>query len=197
VLLSFSHLFHMATHVSPIPRSTVIWFGSLEFMSTGFGYDMILLSVRVPRGARIMPTRSKAPRWPHHHTSLPKRRHDQHRHRPTAVARSSHRTGHATVEGLTAPHTKIADTTASQQSGHVVVPRDSLPHAPLPPFSLLPHGLFATRRMLPFVLDNAATSLTRAICPGAGTCVERPLALPRNTETRQEAQQAAECLGFP
>ena len=36
----------MATLVSPISRSMVIWFGSLEFMSTGFGYDMILLSVK-------------------------------------------------------------------------------------------------------------------------------------------------------
>jgi len=36
----------MATHVSPIPRSMVIWFAGLEFMSTGFGYDMILLSVK-------------------------------------------------------------------------------------------------------------------------------------------------------
>ena len=35
--------FRMATHISLISRSTVIWFGSLEFMSTGFGYDMILL----------------------------------------------------------------------------------------------------------------------------------------------------------
>ena len=34
----------------------VIWFGSLGFMSTGFGYDMILLSIKGPGGARIMPT---------------------------------------------------------------------------------------------------------------------------------------------
>ena len=33
----------MATNVSPILRSMVFWFGSLEFMSTGFSYDMILL----------------------------------------------------------------------------------------------------------------------------------------------------------
>jgi len=38
--------FQMATLASPIPRSTVIWFGTLEFMSTGFGYDMILLSIK-------------------------------------------------------------------------------------------------------------------------------------------------------
>ena len=44
MLLLIPIFFRMATHVSPIPRSTVIWFGSLEFMSTGFGYDMILLS---------------------------------------------------------------------------------------------------------------------------------------------------------
>jgi len=33
----------------------VIWFASLEFMSTGFGYDMILLSVKGPGGDRITP----------------------------------------------------------------------------------------------------------------------------------------------
>jgi len=47
--------FQMATLVSPIPCSTVIWFGSLEFMSTGLGYDMILLSVKGPGGTRVAP----------------------------------------------------------------------------------------------------------------------------------------------
>ena len=51
--------------------------------------------------------------------------------------------------------------------------------------------------MLPFGMDNAATSLARIICLGASTCVEQPLALPRNTETRQEAHQVTKCLGFP
>jgi len=51
--------------------------------------------------------------------------------------------------------------------------------------------------MLLFGLDNAATSLTRAICLGAGTFVERPLVLPRNAETRQQAPQVAEQSGFP
>ena len=78
--------FQMATPVSPIPRSTVIWFGSLEFMSTGFGYDMILLSIKGPGGARITPTRSKAPRWPRHHAFPHKRRRGQHCHHPTSTA---------------------------------------------------------------------------------------------------------------
>jgi len=52
--------FQMATPVSPILRSTVIWFGSLEFMSTGFGYDMILLLVKGPGGARVVPARLRA-----------------------------------------------------------------------------------------------------------------------------------------
>jgi hypothetical protein len=32
----------------PIPLATVIWFGSLEFMSLGYGYDMVLLVPRHP-----------------------------------------------------------------------------------------------------------------------------------------------------
>ena len=33
------------------------------------------------------------------------------------------------------------------------------------------HGLFATRRALPFGLDNTAASLARTICPNAQTYV--------------------------
>ena len=89
----FSHQlpisFQMATLVSPIPRSTVIWFGSLEFMSTSFGYDMIVLSVKGPGGARIAPARPKAPRRPRHHASPPKKRRGQHHHCPSAATRPS------------------------------------------------------------------------------------------------------------
>ena len=174
----------MATHISPIPRSTVIWFGSLEFMSTGFSYDMILLSVRGLRGACIVPTQSKAPRRPHHHASLPKRRRDQHRCHPTTAARPSHRAGREAEKGQVASRTKTAVATTSQQSGRAMAPRVNLPRAPSPASALLPHGLFATRRTLLFGLDNAATSLTRTICPDIGMSVERPLVLPHDTETR-------------
>jgi len=47
--------FQMATLVSLNLRSTVIWFGSLEFMSTSFGYVMILLLVKGSGGARVAP----------------------------------------------------------------------------------------------------------------------------------------------
>ena len=75
----------------------VIWFGSLEFMSTSFGYDMILLSVKGLGGARIAFARLKAPRRPRHHASPPKKRRGQHRHRPSAAARSSARARRAVV----------------------------------------------------------------------------------------------------
>jgi len=80
-------------------------------MSTGFDYDMILLLVKGPGGARIMPTRSKAPRRPHHHASPTKRRRDQHRHRPTTAARSPPRKEQATMEGPTAPRAETTVTT--------------------------------------------------------------------------------------
>ena len=101
------------------------------------------------------------------------------------------------MEEPTAPHTRTAVTMANQQSGHPTAQSDSIPRAPLPPSALLPHGLFTARRMLPFGMDNSSTSLTRTICPGASTCVERPLALQRSMEMRQRTQQVAECLGFP
>jgi hypothetical protein len=36
----------MADPERPLPLATVIWFGSLEFMSLGHGYDMVLLPPR-------------------------------------------------------------------------------------------------------------------------------------------------------
>ena len=38
----------MADPVRPLRLGTVVWFGSLEFMSLGCGYDMVLLSPRAP-----------------------------------------------------------------------------------------------------------------------------------------------------
>ena len=148
--------FQMATHVSPIPRSTVIWFGSLVFMSTGFGYDMILLSIKGPGGAHVMPRRSKAPRRPRHHASPPKRRHGQHRHCPTAVPRPSPHAEQATVEEPIAPCAESTVTMARCQNGRVAASGGRVPRPALLPSTLLPHGLFTTRWMLSFGLDNAA-----------------------------------------
>jgi hypothetical protein len=93
--------FQMATLVSPIPCSMVIWFGSLKFMSTGFGYDMILLSVKGPGGARIAPTRLRAPRRPRHHASPPKKRRGQCRHHSSASSRSPARARQAVTQEST------------------------------------------------------------------------------------------------
>jgi hypothetical protein len=38
----------MANPERPLPLATVIWFGSLEFMSLGHGYNMVLLPPRHP-----------------------------------------------------------------------------------------------------------------------------------------------------
>jgi len=63
------------------------------------------------------------------------------------------------------------------------------PRALSPTAVLLPHGLFATRRALPFGLDNAAASLARTICPNAQTYVERPMVLPRNNGARPQTSE--------
>ena len=55
--------------------------------------------------------------------------------------------------------------------------------------TLLPHGLFAPRRALPFGLDNGAVSLARTICPNAQTYVERPMVLPRDTGAQQRTSE--------
>ena len=155
----------------------VIWFGSLEFISTGFGYDMILLSINGPGVDRITPARSKVPRRPRHHASPPKKRHGQHRHRPSAASRSSTRTRQTVVQEPTAPHAEATSVMAWRQDGHTATLVDSVPRALSPSAALLPHGLFAPRRAHPFGLDNAATSLARAICLNAKKYMERPLVL--------------------
>jgi hypothetical protein len=73
---------------------------------------------------------------------------------------------------------------------------NSAPCVLSPSTTLLLHGLFASRKAHPFGLDNAATSLARAICPDAKTYMERPLVLSCNAETQQQAQLAAELPDF-
>ena len=171
----------MVTLTSPIPRSTVIWFGSLEFMSTGFGYDMILLSVKGPGGARVVPARLRAPRRPRHHASPPKKRHRWHHRRPSAFSRPATRARQEVVHEPVAPCAGTAGTTAQHRTrtgGDVS--RTLSPTGA----KLLPHGLFTPRRALPFGLDNAVASLARTIRPNAQTCMERPMVLPRDSEAQ-------------
>jgi len=70
--------------------------------------------------------------------------------------------------------------TAQRHEDRTTIGGDA-PRALSPTTRLLPHGLFAPRRALPFVLDNAIASLARAICPNAQTYVERPMVLPHDT----------------
>jgi len=172
--------FQMATPASPIPRSTVIWFGSLEFMSTGSSYDMILLSIRGPGGARVVPMRTRAPRRPRHHASSPKKRRGQHHHHPSASSRPAVRARQEVAQEPAAPRTG----TMGMPAQHHMTTRGDAPRALSPTVRLLPHGLFTSKRALPFGMDNAVTSLARTMCPNAQTYVERPMVLPRDSEAR-------------
>jgi len=196
VLRVFSHRlpisFQMATLISPIPSSTVIWFGSLEFMSTGFGYDMILLSVKGPRGARIASTRLRAPRQPHHHASPPMKRRGRHRHHSSASSRSSARARRAVTQEPTTPRAGAAGTTARRHENHATTLGDDAPCALSSPTTLLLHGLFAPIRALSFGLENTVASLARTICPNAQTYVERPMVLPRDAGAQQQASELPE-----
>ena len=115
-------------------------------MSTGFGYDKILLSVKGLGGARVAPGRSKAPRRPRHHASPPKKRRGQHRHHPSAASRSSIRAKRAVVQGPTAPCAEATEMTARRQDDHMMTLGDSAHRALSPSTALLPHGLFASGR---------------------------------------------------
>jgi len=180
--------FQMATLASPIPRSTLIWFGSLEFMSTGSGYDMILLSIKGPGGARVAPARLRAPRHPRHHASPPKKRRGQHHRHPSASSRPAVRARQEVTQELTAPRAETVDMMARCHEDRTTTGGDA-PRALSPTARLLPHGLFAPRRAQSFGLDNAAASLARAICPNAQTYVERPMVLPRDTGVQQQTSE--------
>jgi hypothetical protein len=135
----------MATLISPIPRSTVIWFGSLEFMSTGTGYDMILLSVKGPGGTSVAPAQSKAPRRPRHHASPPKKRRGQHRHHRSAASRSSTYAKRAVAQQPAAPHAEATNTAARRLDSPATTLGDDATRVLSPSTTLLPHGLFASR----------------------------------------------------
>jgi hypothetical protein len=123
--------FQMAALASPVSRSTMIWFGSLEFMSTGSGYDMILLSIKGLGGARIAPARLRAPRRPRHHASTPKKRHGQQHRRPSASSRPAVRAKHEVTRELTALHAESVGMMAQRREDHTTTRGDApraLPH---------------------------------------------------------------------
>ena len=158
-------------------------------MSTGFGYDMILLSVKGLGGAHVVPARLRALRRPHHHASPPKKRHGQCHHHPSTSSRPTVRARQEVTQEPTAPHAETAGTMAQRHEDRTTTMGDGVPCALSPAATLLPHGLFAPRRALSFGLDNAAASLARAICPNAQTYVERPMVLPRDTGAQQRTSE--------
>jgi len=78
--------------------------------------------------------------------------------------------------------------TAQRREDHATTGGDA-PRALSPTARLLPHGLFAPRRALPFGLDNAAASLARTICPNAQMYVETPMVLPRENGARPQTSE--------
>ena len=157
-------------------------------MSTGSGYDMILLSIKGPGGVRVVPTRLRAPRRPRHHASPPKKRRGQHRHRPSASSRPTVCARQEVAQEPIAPRAETAGTTAQSHEDRTTTGGDA-PRTLSPTARLLPHGLFAPRRALPFGLDNAAASLTMTICPNAQTYVERPIFLPRDLGVQRQTTE--------
>ena len=158
-------------------------------MSTGSGYDMILLSVKGPGGAHVAPARLRAPRRPHHHASPPKKRRGQRHHHPSASSQPTVHARQEVTQEPTAPRAETVGMTARRHKDRTTTTGDGAPCVLSPAATLLPHGLFAPRRALSFGLDNAAASLARAICPNAQTYVERPMVLPRDMGVQQRMSE--------
>ena len=180
--ISHSFLDGRSHFADSVLHGDLVW--ESEFMSTGSGYDMILLSIKGPGGARVVPARLGAPRRPRHHASPPKKRRGQHHHRSSASSRPTVRARQEVTQESTAPCAGAVSVTAQRHEDRTMTGGDA-PRALSPTARLLPHGLFAPRRALLFGLDNATASLTRAICPNAQTYVERPMVLPHDLEAQQ------------
>ena len=76
----------MASSPLPFSAGAVVWFGSLEFLATGNGNELTLLSTESPSGGRVTsPRAGGVARRPHHHASPPRERRRRH-HRRQAQA---------------------------------------------------------------------------------------------------------------
>ena len=90
-------------------------------MSTGSGYDMILLLIKGPGGARVAPARLRVPRRPRHHASAPKKRRGQHHRRPSALSRPAVRARQDVTQESTAPHAGAVGMTAQHHEYHTTI----------------------------------------------------------------------------
>ena len=98
-------------------------------MSTGFGYDLILLSVKGPGGARITPAQLRAPRRPRHHASPPKKRRGQRRHHSSASSRSPVRARRRVTQEPAAPRAETEGMMARRHEDRVATLGDRAPCA--------------------------------------------------------------------
>jgi len=170
-------------------------------MSTSFGNEMIQLSVRGLDGASIVPSRSgRATRRPHHNSSLPKRRRDQHHHSclttttwsPPLADRPSD-----LVEGPLGLRSGVVSKPASRGDDRYTVASSELnSRMTSPPSTLLPHGLFASRCLLPFDLNNTMATSSMMIRPNASAHMEQPLALLCGATMQRETSLSAKNLSF-
>jgi len=101
-------------------------------MSTGSGYNMILLSIEGPGGARVAPARTRDPRRPPHHASPPRKRHGQHHHRPSTSSRPTVRARQEETQELAASRAATVSTMAQRREDHTTTGGDA-PRALSPP----------------------------------------------------------------
>ena len=99
---------------------------------TGFGYDMILLSVKGPGGARVAPARKRAPRRPRHHTSPPKKRCGQRHCYPSASSRPTVHARQEVTQEPTAPRAETVGMMARFHEDRTTAMGDGAPRAPSP-----------------------------------------------------------------
>ena len=91
----------------------------------------------------------RGPETPRHHASPPKKRRGQHHRRLSASSRPTVRARQEVPQEPTTPCAEAVSTTTWHREDHMTTGGDT-PHALSPTARLLPHGLFAPRRALPF-----------------------------------------------
>jgi hypothetical protein len=170
---------------TPLYLSTVIRFGSLEFMSLGYNYDMILLPLGTPFGSDFSPLHRRCGRHSGHHGHRSRRAH--HARRVWGSPRPSSRTrgespsssesscAVARVGSLTRDLSRIGSVTdEAPMAWDTTIKR----HVKEPPCNTGPTsavgGLVAAVSPFPYGLDNAAMIHSRSIRPTMGSCTGLP-----------------------
>jgi hypothetical protein len=160
----------------PHPLGTVIWFGSLEFMSLGYAYDMVLLPPRSPSDDNSSPRRQKRGRQPGHQGH-----HSHHARHMRWVRKNPHACSGIEGDSPSSPKSshptaKIGSLVRDMRGTHLATGTTLLAHGASArrcsrgssrPVGSAPatRGIVVVPSSFPYGLNNVATGYSRSMRP--------------------------------